>query len=108
VRSDPSRTDLIRVFHTLEHPCGYFGERLARNLVIDPLAKGLPQIYGNALERGFRRSGGHVYRPHCRACSACVAARVPVADFRPDRSQRRCLARNAGVAATLAEPGRTA
>lgn len=108
MRSDPSRTDLIRVFHTLEHPCGYFGERLARNLVIDPLAKGLPQIYGNALERGFRRSGGHVYRPHCRACSACVAARVPVADFRPDRSQRRCLARNAGVAATLAEPGRTA
>lgn len=97
MRSDPSRGDLVRVFHTLEHPCGYFSDRLARNLVIDPLARALPQIYGTALQRGFRRSGGHVYRPHCMDCNACLAARIPVAAFRPDRSQRRCLARNAGL-----------
>lgn len=107
MKSDPSRADLIRVFHTLEHPCGYFGERQARNLVIDPLARGLPQIYGSALERGFRRSGGHVYRPHCRGCSACIAARIPVACFVPDRSQRRCLKRNAGVEVRIAEPLRS-
>ncbi len=91
------KSDLIRVFQTLEHPCGYYAERQAQNLVIDPLARGLPQVYGTALERGFRRSGGHVYRPHCAGCRACVASRVPVAEFVPDRSQRRCLKRNADL-----------
>jgi len=91
------KSDLIRVFQTLEHRCGYYAERQARNLVIDPLARGLPQVYGTALERGFRRSGGHVYRPHCAGCRACVASRVPVAEFVPDRSQRRCLKRNADL-----------
>jgi arginyl-tRNA--protein-N-Asp/Glu arginylyltransferase len=98
------KSDLIRVFQTLEHPCGYFDDRAARNLVIDPLARELPQVYGNALERGFRRSGGHVYRPHCANCRACVAARVPVAEFDPDRSQRRCLARNATISAQVTMP----
>lgn len=98
------KSDLIRVFQTLEHPCGYFADRAARNLVIDPVARGLPQVYGNALERGFRRSGGHVYRPHCAACRACVAARVPVAEFVPDRSQRRCAARNAALITRVTAP----
>lgn len=98
------KSDLIRVFQTLEHPCGYFADRQARNLVIDPVARGLPQVYGNALERGFRRSGGHVYRPHCVNCRACVAARIPVATFRPDRSQRRCLARNAEIDVQVVAP----
>lgn len=101
------KSDLIRVFQTLEHPCGYYPERQARNLVIDPLARGLPQVYGTALERGFRRSGGHVYRPHCNACRACVASRVPVAEFVPDRSQRRCAAANAGLTLHLAPPHRS-
>ena len=101
------KSDLIRVFQTLEHPCGYFAGRHARNLVIDPLARGLPQVYGTALERGFRRSGGHVYRPHCQGCRACVAARVPVDAFEPDRSQRRCLRRNADLELHLAPAQRT-
>ena len=88
------KSDLIRVFQTLEHACGYYPEKRARNLVIDPLARGLAQVYGLAVERGFRRSGGHVYRPHCAGCRRCVAARVDVAAFRPDRSQRRTLKRN--------------
>ncbi len=101
------KSDLIRVFQTLEHRCGYYAEREARNLVIDPLARDLPQVYGTALERGFRRSGGHVYRPHCADCRACVASRVPVADFVPDRSQRRCLKRNADLVIRLVPPARS-
>jgi len=101
------KSDLIRVFQTLEHPCGYYAERQARNLVIDPLARGLPQVYGTALERGFRRSGGHVYRPHCAGCRACVASRVPVAKFVPDRSQRRCLKRNADLVVRVAPAQRS-
>jgi arginine-tRNA-protein transferase len=94
-------TDQLRVFHTGDHVCGYFPGRIARDLVIDPRDPRLPQAYPVALGWGFRRSGGIVYRPHCHDCRACVAVRIPVADFRPDRSQRRCLARNADVVARV-------
>lgn len=88
------RPESVRLFQTLDHPCGYFEDRSARNLVIDPLDTRLSSIYETALSWGFRRSGGHVYRPNCRQCQACVPCRVPVDQFRPDRSQRRCLAGN--------------
>lgn len=91
------RSDVVRLFQTLPHACGYFAERTAQNIVIDPSAPQLPQIYDLAVQRGYRRAGGHVYHPQCNGCRACVACRVPVAAFRPDRSQRRCLARNADI-----------
>jgi arginine-tRNA-protein transferase len=87
----------LRIFHTAEHPCGYWPERVARDLVLDPRDPRLLAFYPTALDWGFRRSGDILYRPHCRACRACVAVRIPVAAFAPDRSQRRCLARNAQV-----------
>lgn len=88
------RSESIRLLKTLPHPCGYFAERTAQNLVIDPLAADLPQIFDLALTRGFRRAGGHIYRPACPRCRACVPARVDVAKFQPNRSMRRTIARN--------------
>lgn len=101
------RSDVVRLFQTLPHPCGYFGDRSAQNIVIDPSAPQLPHIYDLAVQRGYRRAGGHVYHPQCGACHACVACRVPVARFRPDRSQRRCLARNADLGVGVAIAGYT-
>ncbi len=88
------KSETVRLFQTLPHPCGYFSGRTAQNLVIDPAAPDLPRIYAHALTRGYRRAGGHVYHPQCPQCSACVPARIAVAEFIPDRSQRRCLKRN--------------
>jgi arginine-tRNA-protein transferase len=88
------RSVAIRLLKTLPHACGYFAERTAQNLVIDPLATDLPRVYEHALTRGFRRAGGHIYRPACMRCQACVPSRIPVAEFRPDRSQRRNAKRN--------------
>lgn len=99
------KSEIVRLFQTLPHACGYFAERTARNLVIDPASPHLPQIYAAALTRGFRRAGGHVYRPQCGVCHACIAARVPVAQFKPDRSQRRCLQRNRDLEQRI-EPAR--
>jgi leucyl-tRNA---protein transferase len=90
-------SDAVRLLKTLPHPCGYFGDRVAQNLVIDPLADDLPTVYDVALTRGFRRAGGHIYRPACARCQACVPARLPVNEFVADRSQRRCIARNADI-----------
>jgi len=78
---------------------------MARNLVLDPLAPNLSEVYPIALQRGFRRAGGHVYRPHCLHCRVCIACRVPADQFRANRSQRRCAARNQDLVDSL-EPAR--
>ena len=103
-----SDADNVRMFRTGTHACGYWADREARDLVLDPRDPRLPQLYPMALDWGFRRSGDIVYRPSCVGCQACVAVRVPVATFRPDRSQRRCLKRNADVDARIVAPLRTA
>ena len=85
------RSERVRLFQTLPHACGYYAERTAQNLVIDPAAPRLDQLYGPALERGFRRAGGHLYYPNCPQCRACTPCRIDVEHFTPDRAQRRCL-----------------
>lgn len=93
------KTGTVRLFQTLDHPCGYYDDRSARNLVIDPLDPRLAAVYGTSLAWGFRRAGGHVYKPSCRGCQACTPCRIPVEGFEPDRSQRRCLRRNQDLSA---------
>lgn len=96
--STPAReNDDLRLFHTGVHPCGYWPERQARDLVLDPRDPRLSEWYALALGWGFRRSGDIVYRPHCAACRACTPVRIPVAAFAPDRSMRKCLRRNADL-----------
>ena len=45
-------------------------------------------------KQGFRRSQNVLYRPSCADCSACLSARIRVADFVPTKSQRRASRRN--------------
>ena len=92
----------MRLFHSTEHACGYYPDRVARDLLLDPRDPLLPQSYAAALAQGFRRSGGHVYRPRCTACHACVPMRLDVDQFKPDRSQRRCLRDNEDILVRLA------
>ena len=42
-------------------------------------------------KQGFRRSQNVLYRPSCAECSACLSARIRVADFVPTRTQRRVM-----------------
>jgi arginine-tRNA-protein transferase len=91
------RSDIVRLFQTLPHACGYYADREAQNLVIDPASPRLADIYELGLQRGYRRAGSHVYIPNCGQCRACVACRIPVRTFRMTRAQRRCLKRNADL-----------
>jgi arginine-tRNA-protein transferase len=86
----------LALYLTAEHPCSYLGGRQARTLFVDPLARMDPLTYQALVDQGFRRSGAHVYRPACRGCARCIPVRIPVAAFRPDRSQRRNWRLNAG------------
>jgi arginyl-tRNA--protein-N-Asp/Glu arginylyltransferase len=84
----------LRFYSSLPHPCSYLPDREAVTLFVDPEAKMNMATYQILSQVGFRRSGEHVYRPHCGRCHACVPVRVPVAAFIPNRSQRRCQQRN--------------
>lgn len=58
-------------------------------------------------KQGFRRSQNVLYRPSCAECSACLSARVRVADFVPSKSQRRADRRNADLRREATSPWAT-
>ena len=91
------------LIHGLAHPCSYLpGRRAASDcFVASQLA---PGTYQALMDRNFRRSGPIVYRAACAGCQECQAIRVPVAEFEPDRSQRRCWRRNQDIAVQIGPP----
>jgi arginine-tRNA-protein transferase len=93
------------LYLSMPHPCSYLPERESTILFVDPQQSLDSEHYGHFVQQGFRRSGDLIYRPYCRACAACVAVRLPVNDFTPDRSQRRVARANADLAVTLRAPG---
>lgn len=84
----------LKVYTTYPHSCSYLDEQEATTLFVDPRQPVDKQLYSNLSLLGFRRSGNHIYRPHCTHCEACIPARIPVADFVASRGQRRTLNRN--------------
>lgn len=85
------------------HPCPYLPGREARQVSL-LLPAQRPGLYHSLMDLNFRRLGPVAYRPQCDGCQACRALRVPSAAFRPDRSQRRCLARNADLTVAVRTP----
>lgn len=81
-------------FATPPHDCSYLHDREATTMFVDPRAHVDKRLYSQLTALGFRRSGSHYYRPHCEHCNACVPVRLNVNKFRPDRSQRRVMAKN--------------
>jgi len=76
---------------TAPQPCPYLEGRMERKL-FTALQGDQAQRLNDALSKqGFRRSQNVLYRPSCAECSACLSARIRVADFQPNRTQRRIL-----------------
>lgn len=95
-----SHSTSIKLFATQPHGCSYLPEQEAKTIFIDPELEVDQNIYTQLSDSGFRRSGASLYRPHCGDCQACISVRVPVAEFKPTRNQKRCLKRNSDVEVT--------
>lgn len=84
----------LAFYATPPHPCNYLPRREATTLFADPRFPKNPQVYAMLAACGFRRSGEHLYMPHCQTCRQCIPVRVPIAHFVPSANQQRVLRRN--------------
>jgi arginine-tRNA-protein transferase len=91
----------IPLLITAPHPCSYLDDEQAQSAFVDPSFRLDTAVYSLLIAHCFRRSGNDVYRPQCAQCSQCVPVRVPVAQFKPIRSQKRCLQKNRQTTAII-------
>jgi arginyl-tRNA--protein-N-Asp/Glu arginylyltransferase len=92
---------------TAPQPCPYLPGRMERKLFTALQGDQAGLLNDSLSKQGFRRSQNVLYRPSCADCTACMSARIRVADFKPSRSQRRTLSRNGSLRRDATSPWAT-
>ncbi|MBL4917920.1 arginyltransferase [Szabonella alba] len=92
---------------TAPQPCPYLDGRMERKLFTALQGEHAQRLNDALSKQGFRRSQNVLYRPSCAECSACLSARIRVADFQPNRTQRRVRRRNHDLMRNATSPWAT-
>jgi arginine-tRNA-protein transferase len=92
---------------TAPQACPYLPGRMERKLFTALQGEHAQKLNDTLSKQGFRRSQNVLYRPSCAECSACLSARVRVADFTPSRTQKRILKRTAHLRRNATSPWAT-
>jgi arginyl-tRNA--protein-N-Asp/Glu arginylyltransferase len=94
----------LSFYATPPHSCNYLPGKNAITLFADPRFQKNTRLYSALAECGFRRSGEHLYIPHCENCSSCVPVRIPVNEFVLSRTQKRNWKKNQDLIINRLEP----
>ena len=92
---------------TAPQPCPYLVGRMERKLFTALQGEHAQRLNDTLSKQGFRRSQNVLYRPSCAECSACLSARIRVADFVPSKTQRRVLRRASDLRRNATSPWAT-
>ena len=90
----------IVLFQSPPEPCSYLDQHVARNVYADPFRSPTMDMYNALIQKGFRRSGDYLYRPHCENCEKCISTRIIADSFNPNRSQKRTSKINTDLVAS--------
>jgi len=101
--AQPALINELEFCITEKHDCGYLKDRQATTIYVNPAIDLQQQHYSFLATKGFRRSGNHVYRPHCDSCGLCIPVRLNVNTFKASKQQKRCWNTNKEVS-TLSHP----
>ena len=86
-----------RFYATRPSACPYLPGKMERKVFTELSGSNADDLHHLLAHNGFRRSQNIAYRPFCEDCTACVAVRVVLSDFRPKRWMRKVLNRNADL-----------
>ena len=92
---------------TAPQSCPYLEGRRERKLFTALQGEHAATLNNTLSKQGFRRSQNVLYRPSCAECSACLSARIRVADFELSKSQKRVEKRNAVLQREATSPWAT-
>lgn len=81
----------------------YLPEQQA-TLQYEMVAQISPTEYETRMNQGWRKFGGILFHPICAHCRECRPIRISIAEFAPDRSQKRTLKQNADLTIRYALP----
>lgn len=88
---------LPQFYITAPQRCPYLPDRFEKKIFTHLLGGDAVRLNDTLTNAGFRRSQNIAYKPACDSCHACVSVRIVVDEFRPGRTFRRILNRNADV-----------
>ena len=87
----------------LPSPCPYLADKdwqLEYEVAVDVT----PSDLLDRLKQGWRRHNFYLFRPACPSCKACQTMRLPVKEFKPNRSQRRVIKANENTRFQIGRP----
>jgi leucyl-tRNA---protein transferase len=93
--------DTPQFYLTAPSPCPYLTGKEERKVFTHLVGERAAELNNILTHGGFRRSQSIAYRPACEGCRACISVRVIAGEFRPTRSMRRIVRRNADVASEM-------
>jgi arginine-tRNA-protein transferase len=96
---NPKSTD----FSMLDYECAYLENHKVR-MSYKYVEQANKTFTTAVIQRGWRRFGKYYFHPICHGCDACKSVRINVNQFKPSKSQRKAMNRNAQTRMIVQKP----